>query len=61
MIDYRELLKKYIHHVLASEGLTFLGEGEINPGFQGIEPEDIAELQAINAEVLATYRIGELP
>lgn len=60
MIDYRELLKKYIAHVVAIEGFSFLCDWEINPGFLNITPEDIAELQALDAEVRKSFVIGDL-
>jgi hypothetical protein len=60
MIDYRELLKKYITHVGASEGVSFLETGYIYPGFHGLTPEDVAELELLNAEVIKSFVIGDL-
>ncbi len=39
MIDYRELLKKYINHVGEAEGVTFIW------GWQGIEESDNFSLE----------------
>jgi hypothetical protein len=60
-MNYRDLLKKYMAHVLASEGVSFLETGYINPGYHGITPEDIAELRVLNAEVIRSYVIEEPP
>jgi hypothetical protein len=60
-MNHRDLLKKYIAHVLANEGISFLETGYINPGWHGITPEDIAELRLLNAEVLRSYVIEGPP
>lgn len=52
-MDYRQLLKKYINHVGAEEGTTFLafkGGWEDSPEFTD---EEWAELQKLEAEPLA--------
>jgi hypothetical protein len=60
-MNYRDLLKKYIAHVMASEGISFLETGYINPGHHNITPEDIAELRMLNAEVIRSYVIEGPP
>lgn len=60
-MNYRDLLKKYLAHVLANEGTSFLESGCINPGHHGITPDDIAELRVLNAEVLRSYVIEGPP
>jgi hypothetical protein len=52
---------KYMAHVMASEGVSFLEAGHINPGWHGITFEDIAELRMLNAEVIKNYVIEGPP
>jgi hypothetical protein len=60
-VNYRDLLKKYLAHVLANEGISFLESGYIHPGYHGITPEDIAELRVLNMEVIKSYVIEGPP
>ncbi len=58
MIDYRTLLKKYIHHVGESEGVDFIGCGRVKDGnFTQDEEGVLFELaRELGAEVQAEYR-----
>lgn len=60
-MNYRDLLKKYMAHVMATEGVSFLETGYINPGWHGITPEDIAALRVLNAEVIRMSYVNEDP
>jgi hypothetical protein len=60
-MNHRDLLKKYIAHVLANEGFSFLEPGCIHPGHHGITFEDIAELRLLSAEVIKSYVIEGPP
>lgn len=57
MIDYRDLLKKYIRHVAQSEGSTFLGDQNTRRGTQwaSMSPGEQSELVHLDNEV---YREG---
>ena len=46
MIDYRELLRKYINHVGCCEGITFLS----NIYASDFTTEEFAELQKLDKE-----------
>lgn len=51
MIDYRELLKRYMEHVFKEEGVSFVSLcpfTHIRPKFSA---EEIAELQKIEREI----------
>lgn len=50
MIDYKVLLKKYMRHVGEEEGSSFVGLIEFSDNFT---PEERAELEAVDAEILA--------
>jgi hypothetical protein len=50
-MDYRELLKKYINHVGYCEGTTFIHMAY--PDDMGFTAEEVAELEKLDAEVLA--------
>jgi hypothetical protein len=48
MIDYRQLLVKYITHVCIEEGISFLDRGRINE--QLFTPEEQSELVLLDKE-----------
>lgn len=53
MIDYRELLKKYMRIVRGAEGITFVdsvGDPDIDE-FCEITSAEVVELQAIEQEI----------
>jgi hypothetical protein len=49
-VNYRELLKKYMDHVLAEEGVTFCEPGMAGR-WQAMSSEEQAELRRIEAEL----------
>lgn len=52
MIDYRDLLKKYIRHVGQSEGSTFLGDQNVRRSDQWdqLTPGEQEELERLDRE-----------
>ena len=48
LMDYRELLIKYINHVGDSEGTVFLGYQELMPDY--ISADEYEELKRLDAE-----------
>ena len=47
-MDYRKLLWKYMEHVSAMEGITFVGSAEAGEHEDDFTEEEIIELNAIN-------------
>jgi hypothetical protein len=51
-IDYRELLKKYMDHVLCEEGTTFVAANRlIYPGLERFSENEFKEILALDQEV----------
>jgi hypothetical protein len=53
MMDYRILLKKYIHHVGHVEGTAFIALLAGYADETGLTPEEITELEALDDEIVA--------
>jgi hypothetical protein len=49
-VDYRSLLRRYIHHVGACEGVTYLDRGHRAEDGSVFSDEEWAELQALDEE-----------
>jgi hypothetical protein len=52
-MDYKKLLKKYIEHVGASTGCTFINEDEYMHHFTGAEVEELVNLSDCEPHCLA--------
>jgi acetyl-CoA acetyltransferase len=57
-MDYRELIKKYIQHIGMVEGAVFIDTARIYAHKTGLTREEIAELEALEVEVLAEVKQG---
>ena len=57
MIDHRELLRKYIAHVLVSEGETFISDMWLGDEFSA---EERAELVTLNTQAVNAHPIAKL-
>jgi hypothetical protein len=57
-MDYRTLLKKYIRHVGYVEGDSFISPALLIGYAEdtGLTPEEIAELEVLDAEILTTQK-----
>ena len=58
-IDYRDLLRRYIQHIGACEGITYLTDHHINKDGSCVAdvdivftPDEIAEMQKLDTEAL---------
>ncbi len=48
MINHKELLKKYIEHVLTCEGYSFISDIQ---SYEGFSDEEVEELRLLELEV----------
>lgn len=53
-MDYRELLKRYMSHVLENEGITYVEDHMVNTHTDAVQftDEELAELKKIEDEVV---------
>ncbi len=56
MIDYRELLKKYMRHIKEEEGITFLNSLNTGPNNSWSDdvlftPQEVEELRKVEKEI----------
>ena len=58
MIDYRDLLKRYIHLVLRQEGIDFLGYTYTEGQYPIFTEDEISELETLSDELAGLPQDG---